>query len=479
MVFQSRLLSFVGVLLASVLVALLSVVIGQDPSIIIVLLGGLIATLSFLMITAGKIKMFGYLSVYVVALVLSPVISLPGLPAVRLDDIWLLIGAAALSVMLLTRRIKLNSLKVFSPIQKRIIFMFLLILLWITFTITISVFKTPELYTHRDWFEVIKFGKYLLIFVLASTLALDSKRMWKFAEVVLFAVSISSILGLMQYFDFLDVNSWLTPLYADLDDERTLNSLVNQQRIVGTIGNPNAFAALMLIGLSIVGVKILNKAKIRHYLAFILFSVCLFLTLSRTGFVALAVLILFVIVLTALISKNKLSILMRLGLPFLLLLIGLQFVPEEFFWRIGLISNIENDNSFQARLDLWKFVWSNEVMNNMFVGTGPIKGEPYYYDNEWLQIIKTYGLIGLGLFVYLFVQMYRGMKNKIKLTEDLKIRMLSVSGRTMMIAMGVFMIPAVVIHQLQLMPLIVLFIGVIISYYPGKLEDTELEQTMD
>jgi hypothetical protein len=58
------------------------------------------------------------------------------------------------------------------------------------------------------------------------------------------AGGVSALVGVFQYFDWLRVNEWLTPLYAP---EQHLTVVRSAGRVVGTIGNPNYFGIFCVI----------------------------------------------------------------------------------------------------------------------------------------------------------------------------------------------------------------------------------------
>jgi hypothetical protein len=116
----------------------------------------------------------------------------------------------------------------------------------------VSILVAPLiLRTHlspRDFFELLKLALYWSFYRLARSAYDGGADEHRLLDVLLLAGGLSAGFALFQYFDWLRVNAWLTPLYAP---EPHLGVLRQSGRVVGTFANPNyfgIFCAMLLLG---------------------------------------------------------------------------------------------------------------------------------------------------------------------------------------------------------------------------------------
>ena len=104
-------------------------------------------------------------------------------------------------------------------------------------------------FSPRDLYEVAKLALYWTLFRFGlQTAARGDSRSLSPQRValrsLLVAGAVSGAAGVAQYFNVLQLNSWLTPLWAP---EHHLRTLARDARTVGTVGNPNYFGMLCTI----------------------------------------------------------------------------------------------------------------------------------------------------------------------------------------------------------------------------------------
>lgn len=417
-----------------------------QPAIFFVSLLILLGSLLYLNFISGRLKLIHYVCILAPSIVLSPFINIPGLMAIKLEDIWLAFGLMVFFTKMIQTKGKLS---IDFPVYAKL---FLLFIAWIIVTIFISSYREPYYYSHRDWLEVFKNIKLLAILLISYNVKLNSKGLKKAVNILLLSLLASALFGIMQYFNILNINSWLTPYYIF---ESKLNDLETQSRVVGTFGNPNFFAAALLIGIAFSFSSLFNDFKFRYIVFLLIFFTALIMTLSRTALVTAVLLV--IIMFTMIINKTRKrikSFFMFSFIPFVFL-IALKFAPESFFFRMGFLSDLSSDNSFQSRLFLWKEVFESRAKINLFTGTGPVSKLHFHYDNEWLMLLTLYGVIGVFLFMLLFTTIYYNL-GKVSNNE---LSFYNITLKGLILVFAVYMITIPVFQQLQLMPLIILFLG--------------------
>ena len=87
-------------------------------------------------------------------------------------------------------------------------------------------------------------------------------------------------------------------------------------------------------------------------------------------------------------------------------------------------------------------------------------------DNEWLLLLRRYGVVGLSLFLSLFGSIYLGLSRIVKRSEEAPAVALAVALKSTLIAYMVYMALAVVYHSLQLMPILLLSLGLAYTRWP-------------
>ena len=404
-----------------------------------------VITLLIFIMLYRYINLNRYIYILFPLLILSPSFKIvSSLPAIRLDDIWL-------TVVFLILFIKYKG-KIKLKVKNKINVIFIFIILYIFFTIIISLVKEPELFSIPDFFEVIKIIKLYWIFLLITSIYPDQKIIKRLVEICIYSIVISAVFGIFQYYDFLNVNTWLSPLFIGDTNER---GFYEYSRVVGTLGNPNTFAGALLIGVGLSFSSLFNKLNVSNILYFNIIVYSLLLTQSRTGLISGLIIISTIIVLNILTQKNLYKkIVQRLSI-FLLIPVLVSIIilvaPSSLFRRLDGLSNIEEDNSFSMRLDVWQQVFEQRTKENLLFGTGPTGKLKIIFDNEWLQIITYYGVIGLVLFILLlFILLPR-----IYSIKEINISWIEISNFAIILGISTYMITAPVFQSVLLGPIII------------------------
>lgn len=411
----------------------------------------LVFSFMFFGFLAGKLTINHYAAVLVPSIILSPIITIPGFFAdIRVDDIWLAFGAIVFFANITFKR-KMTNIVI--PLYAKL---YVLFIAWIGITIFLSSFREPYLYTNRDWTEVYKGLKLLAYLLIAVNLNLDANKIKKIINVFLVALLASALFGIMQYFNFVNVNTWLTPNYIF---ETKIYNLETQRRVVGTFGNPNIFGGALLIGIALSFSNLLSEFKKRYVIMLIVFFVALTMSLSRTALVSAVILIVLMSVMILWKTKKKVPTFLTLSFVPVIALIGMRFAPDSFFVRISRLGDLGTDSSFQARLWMWETIWESRSKINMITGTGPVSNLSITFDNEWLELFTLYGFVGVFLFLLVFGTIYYQLGK----VDGNKISFYNVGVKGLMVVFGISMTMLTIYQLLQLMPVIILLMGVVLN----------------
>lgn len=345
------------------------------------------------------------------------------------------------------------------------------------FSICVSITFSALVLDYRpllqDWFELLKIVQYFLIFALIVGMDIrktDYKKIYLWS-LAIFALAV--FFGFAQYLNLFDINRIIVPYYTTTQ----LKGLLVHKRIIGTTANPNEFAALLVIGssLALSGFLYLKEKTLRYtsIICFILFTLATALTLSRTGLViqiVACVFILFCHYLFHLVRLKKIRGFIVVVVVLLLIIVLIVWLaPEKFYIRMTSGLNIIGDNSWQLRMGRW-----GEALNlwrqSPFFGWGPGKKTmTTIVDNEWLLLLRRYGVLGVSVFTLWFggffavlVKLARSLNRRAD-DEDRYLKVLVVAMQASLVSYAVYMVTSAVYHSLQLMPILMIYLGLVFS----------------
>lgn len=442
------------------LVWLLSSVVGfaiiANPKLSIMFIPVALLSIVLILFLKDRLNLFHFAGLFIPLTIFSPNIGFMGLPSISLGDLWLMFGLLVFMLKLAVGNIN------FFVGDRKVFNFFMAFIVWITITIFISSFKEPYYYSNRDWLEVFKNMKLLALFLIAANIRLDKERLTKLSNILVLSLFISALFGFAQFYNFAGVNSWLTPYFIY---ETQVHGLVTG-RVVSFFGNSNVFAGFLLMGIGITLSKTIFQARLQNIIPLTTFLVALFLTQSRTGLVCAVAMAAVIFLLSAAKTKKRFRFVVMGGITAIVPFIALKFAPERFFYRVSFLNDISTDNSYNVRLQVWKQVYEERVRGRMITGTGPVSKLHYYYDNEWLQLLTNYGIIGVGIFLILFLIIFFKIGRMGKVNSELQ--GYSIAWQGIMVSYALYMVTLAVFQQLQMMPVIILFLGLLSSLLLGK-----------
>lgn len=128
--------------------------------------------------------------------------------------------------------------------------------------------------------------KYIIIYIFARNVIRQNGYKFVLAYFVFFC-SISSIVALMQYYNIFKINEWFTPFYLDISRMTGLLLHTKAARVVGTIGSPQKFGQLLVLGIIVSFYFIFEKRRTAIYIVYLMIMfLALIYTLSRMAVIA-------------------------------------------------------------------------------------------------------------------------------------------------------------------------------------------------
>ncbi len=330
----------------------------------------------------------------------------------------------------------------------------------------------------QDWFELFKIIQYFLIFALIAGLDIrreEYKRIYLWSLVIF---TLTVLFGFAQYFNLFDINRLIMPYYTTTQ----LRGLRVHRRIIGTTANPNEFAALLVMGssLALAGFLYLKEKLVRYasIICFALFTLGTALTLSRTGLaiqIIAGAYILFCHYPFYLARLKKIrGFIIVVVILILIVLLVFWLAPEKFFIRMASGLTIGGDESWQLRMGRWDEALSLWRQSPVF-GWGPGKRTmSTIVDNEWLLLLRRYGVLGVTVFILWFGGMFAALVrlarslNMRRDNEDRYLKVLTIAMQAVLVSYAIYMIPSVVYHSLQLMPILMIYLGLVFSSFKNR-----------
>ena len=381
-------------------------------------------------------------------ILLPPVSIIPGLPALRLDDLvllgWLLLVVTAGAGHGVDWRG-----------SGRIWMLGLLVFLF-PISVMNGLFYGYET-SFGDFNQLVRFAKYIAIYLLAFQVFYKSdpdsaEKLFRFVLVCgffLFLIAVS------QYMDFFGLNQYYIRTVAPTQYHTLVNDYPNP-RPVGMLGNPNELGFLFVLLAQLSFFLIFYYQKKRFFFPLVVFFLGILITMSRTSFFSfLFGIFLFVFVYLIYLQFSRK---LKLGLFFfgifgvLLSIAVMPPVYEAFTWRIEKVFHLSTEKSYQSRLDNWSENIAI-IKKHPILGVGPLRRASFEHaaDNEWLLMLRSYGIFGVGMMILLCSWgVFRPGDILAKAFQA------GLAG-----ASFVYMIPLAVFHSLSLFPLLLFLLAFI------------------
>lgn len=385
--------------------------------------------------------------------ILIPPLQLPGsLPEIRLEE---LIAFLILPFFILVRKERINE-SAFRFAKYYAIFLGLVV-----FSLLFGKFFLSVPTGMRDYLEIIKLSKYLIIVLAVSTFEIKNSQI-KFILYSITAIfALSAIIGQFQFYSILSFNKLTAPYYLQ---ERIYDI---HNRMMGTFYNPNTYGTALSIGAIIATSSILDSkyffTKVLNFIALCLLIYTLFLTQSRTALGVLVIGLFVLIVLTQVSKRGSLGFtILLIGALFLLLMGIVAILSPDLLKRYQSMLDIMNDPSWLMRLFSW-YINLEIFSQSPIFGWGPAK---HLYtnivDNEYILILRQYGIAGfamnvLALYIY---PLWFALKNSFVNNEQGRFSRVFISSLLVFIIAN---ITNSLLHEIQFMDFWAVLLGLLFS----------------
>lgn len=405
----------------------------------------------------GRIKLI-YVIMILFFTILTPDIKIKFLPAFRLEQVLLIF----IFIVVMIKIAMGNKITIYSSSFIKIYIIFPVIILISTISGTIAGYKV----TLNDYFEIYKVFLYIMTYLVVSSAITDNKSRNIILKNITIFVSISALIAISQYFNFLGLNEKYIPIIAPTQ-YRALMPGYSTPRVIGMSNNPNVYSVISGVGFITSLYLIIITKKVRYISTSILCFTANLMTLSRSGFIFMFVsgTVFFVSFISekGLNFKNilsgKINTLVRNYLLIFLLIILISIfafwliIPEDLIWRLQRGIRIGEDSSWGIRLIRWNETFKLFSKSPLF-GIGPGKNHLMHVDNEWLFLLTRYGIVGTLTLIAAFLSMIFDI-------DRLSIYRSIFYG--IIIGMTLYMIPANIYHSFQLMILIMTILACLIK----------------
>lgn len=191
--------------------------------------------------------------------------------------------------------------------------------------------------------------------------------------------------------------------------------------IMGTATDPNEFASVFIVPLSLMTFNVLNKkgSRILQIIIMLLAFYCVLMSGSRGALIATVIAIIITLLQSGKVDIKSVLIVTVVAIVVLLLAIRyiIPLIPDDVLTRMSLKALLKDGGS--GRGDLWtdavRKIWNGSVLRMMFgygqygltVGT---KGVSQTMHNQFIQQISNYGFVGLSLYMFLIYKSYKSIK---------------------------------------------------------------------
>ena len=274
-----------------------------------------------------------------------------------------------------------------------------------------------------DYFEFVKFGKYVIALYLASTVRINRRFLRSLSWGIAIAGFIVAVTAALQSFNFPGVRAFFSLVYYASGIDNMSDYLGS--RAAGTIGNPNELALFVIAGLvfSASLLQLTNRQSHRLTLAAFCLADALAIILSgsRMGFLGAALGVMLIVMR----SKRRTAGLVAIGViiaAFLVLvLLGIADVsnalPQGLHDTLYPLFNRAERFSprhfidILARFGMWQTAWT-QAQSSLLLGYGPAKGAQFLLtsatvDSEIFIVTLRYGLVGLAVWIGIWVSFLR------------------------------------------------------------------------
>ena len=335
-----------------------------------------------------------------------------------------------------------------------------------------NAFQQPLIF--NDFMILFGMVRYWLILQVGQWTVRSTERR-TFFWVLIASLGLSALVGVLQYFNLLGVNYWLTPHYALGSQAHGGLDLVKRGigmgRVVGTHGDPRHYGYILVVGMALC---LASLAHLRHRGFRVLVIIVLVLCLMSAVFTASRTVVLsgIAVMITSVIlshrGQNRTKI--TLGLLIVFVVVGVWIIPRidstAFERRVLDVESVSFERSFNARIrDLVRpFDYALDRPIIWLIGRGPSKAvirTNSHNDFGWY--FYRFGLPGLILYLLLIANVAKIGFDAYQVTSFPLERSISTAVTLLSINWFIYAMAENIFKQPQLMALNMWLVGAAIG----------------
>lgn len=390
------------------------------------------------------------------AIVLPPLSSLPGLPDIRLEELLFFL----LFPLLILKKEPAGNDKLYN--------LFIITVIAFGSAILFSIFYGRYILgvpvIGRDYFELLKLFKLLIVVVAFARFDLNKDDISHLLYLTVISFLISSTLGLMQFYGILGFERITGPYYF----AERIYDVYN--RMMGTFSNPNTYGTVLTLGTVVTAVLVFYEKEVHRKITLsflvLLFSFTIALTQSRTAIVVLVLALFLVFGLNTYKSRFSLKqiVFFTAGL-FITVILFIGVLSEDIITRFSALSDINEDTSWQMRMLAW-YLNLTIFSESMLFGWGPAKMiHTTIVDSEYILILRRYGIVGFTIYMFIYlIPLYRAY------LFQAKDGIAGAMGQIIMVSVIVFLVANItnpLFHEIQFMDYWMILLGIFFAMKPG------------
>lgn len=307
---------------------------------------------------------------------------------------------------------------------KNKLFIFLMFLLFyiflsLPFSMVLGYFFSDVNISTRDFFEFNKSVLYIVSFCCALVVFNSDSALIKYEKLLIFLFIVISIMAIHQFFK-------ITPAFSEL---YTKFNNIKSQRIAVPFVNPYDFSFVMSFFFFLFLCKTFFFKKV--YLLFSLLTlVLIFLTQSRSGAIALVLVIFFIFspllayksssIKSMRFTRNFFLYFIFLFLCVVIFVLLLDYIQENFrYMSVAFEQLLDGRKINSADIRKEQMVFAIDKASNPLIflfGNGPAKEQMPYVETIYTYLFYRYGVLGLCVyFLYLLTIIFMNLKIVVKL----------------------------------------------------------------
>lgn len=348
-----------------------------------------------------------------------------------------------------------------NPLLRDIHRIFLLLVLSAILSDIWGVFTLHVHFSFRDLMEFVTFFKYYLILILVGNIDWDMKGFRTVLYGLTAGLAIDLVFTYLQAFNVGDINHRFVPLIAP--PVSVSNLMGYPARTIGTLSNPNFNAMLFVMGLVLLVTifyfqNLSGWVQVGIVIAFSLMMKGMMMNISRMAILATALAFSYISIRYLLHVGWKKELFIKIGIIFMCTVLIWYTAPRSFSARMQEATNFNTSTSVLGHFARWSMA-TDDIKVSPVLGWGSAKGEmSTLVDNEFLLIMRRYGIPGLLLYLALF---FKAFKRSHELTRqrDMKYYGVALEG----ITLGILLLNtnAGIFYQLQLMSVYCILVGLV------------------